>query len=168
VERHLAPLVPLFAEFVGGMTLILHFSEGALMPGEKLRPPGPLRLRRKALSRWDNEGGASRQGPQEGPHFAKVEPADIPELTNAELVHLRVRVIALENLVIALLAEAGGRQIALAREMAAYVAPRPGFTHHPLTIHAASHMIDLIERAGPFRSADGEGRAPINEAQTDG
>jgi hypothetical protein len=168
VERHLASLVPLFADLVGGMTLVLHCSEGAFMPGEKHRAPDPLQLRQKALSRWDNEGGASRLGPQEGPQGAKVEPADIPQLTNAELVQLRVRVIALENLVIALLAEADDRQIAIAREMAAYVSPRPGFTHHPLTIRAASHMIDLIERAGPFRSASGEGRTPINEAQTDG
>jgi hypothetical protein len=85
-----------------------------------------------------------------------------------ELVQLRVRVIALENLVIALLAEAGDRQITLAREMAACVSPRPGFTHHPLTIHAASHMIDLVERAGQFRSASGDERSPIHEAQTDG
>jgi hypothetical protein len=73
-------------------------------------------------------------------------------LTNAELVQLRIRVIALENLVITLLAEASDRQLALAREMAAYISPRPGFTHHPLTIHAAAQMIDLVERAGRFRS----------------
>ena len=81
---------------------------------------------------------------------------------------LRVRVIALENLVIALLAEAGDRQITLAREMAAYVSPRPGFTHHPLTVHAAVHMIDLVERAGQFRSASGDERSPIYEARADG
>ena len=40
--------------------------------------------------------------------------------SNAELVQLRIRVIALENLVIALLAEASDRQLDLAREMAAY------------------------------------------------
>jgi hypothetical protein len=89
-------------------------------------------------------------------------------LTNAKLEQLRVRVIALENLVIALLAEADDRQIALAREMAAYVSPRPGFTHHPLTIHAASHMIDLVERAAQFRPARGDSRAPADEVQTDG
>jgi hypothetical protein len=75
----------------------------------------------------------------------------MPELTNAELVQLRIRVIALENLVIALLAEASDRQLELAREMAAYISPRPGFTQHPLTIHAAAHMVDLVERAGQFR-----------------
>ena len=77
---------------------------------------------------------------------------EIPELTNAELVQLRVRVIALENLVIALLAEAPDRQLDLAREMAAYISPRTGFTQHPLTIHAAAHMVDLVERVRQFRS----------------
>jgi hypothetical protein len=66
-------------------------------------------------------------------------------------VQLRIRVIALENLVIALLAEASDRQIELAREMAAYISPRPGFSHHPLTIHAAAQMIDLIQRARDLR-----------------
>ena len=83
---------------------------------------------------------------------AALAQSEIPELTNAELVQLRVRVIALENLVIALLAEASERQLGLAREMAAYIAPRPGFTHHPLTLHASAQMIDLVERAHHFRS----------------
>jgi hypothetical protein len=78
--------------------------------------------------------------------------SEVPELTNAELVQLRVRVIALENLVISLLAEAPDRQLDLAREMAAFISPRPGFTCHPLTIHAATHMIDLVDRAGHFRT----------------
>jgi hypothetical protein len=77
--------------------------------------------------------------------------SEVPELTNAELVQLRIRVIALENLVITLLAEASDRQLDLVREMAAYTSPRPGFTHHPLTIHAATQMINLVERAGRFR-----------------
>jgi hypothetical protein len=101
-----------------------------------------------ALSRWDNEGGAGPCGPQ----FADEVEFETPELTNSDLVKLRVRVIALENLVITLLAEASDRQIDLAREMAAYISPRPGFTHHPLTIRAASQMIDIVERAGRFRS----------------
>jgi hypothetical protein len=71
----------------------------------------------------------------------------------ANSVQLRIRVIALENLVIALLAEAPDWQLDLAREIATYISPRPGFTQHPLTIHAAAHMVDLVERAGPFRSS---------------
>jgi hypothetical protein len=66
-------------------------------------------------------------------------------------VQLRIRVIALENLLIALLANVSDRQLDLAREMAAYISPRPGYTPHSLTIQAAALMIDLIERAGQFR-----------------
>jgi hypothetical protein len=57
----------------------------------------------------------------------------------------------LENLVIALLAEASDRQLHLAREMAAYISPRPGFTPHHLTVDAAAQMISLVERARHFR-----------------
>jgi hypothetical protein len=103
-----------------------------------------------ALSRWDNEGGASPRGPQEDLIPGEVQ-SQVPQLTNAELVQLRIRVIALENLVITLLADASDGQLDLARKMAAYISPRPGFTHHPLTIHAAAQMIDLVERAGHFR-----------------
>jgi len=67
------------------------------------------------------------------------------------LVELRIRVIALENLMIALLAEASDRQLEVAREMAGYIAPRRGLTHHPLTTKAADHMIDLVDRADRFR-----------------
>jgi hypothetical protein len=101
-------------------------------------------MRRRALSRWDNDGGADAS-----PRSALA--GDIPELTNAELVQLRIRVIALENLVIALLAEGSDRQLAVAREMAVYIAPRPGFTPHPLTIQAASHMVELAGRAVHFQ-----------------
>ena len=107
--------------------------------------------RQMALSRWNNEGGAGPCGPREGQISTEAQP-EVPELTNAELVQLRVRVIALENLVISLLAEAPDKQLDLAREMAAFISPRPGFTHHPLTIHAATHMIDLVDRAGHFRA----------------
>lgn len=110
-----------------------------------------LRQWQMALSRWDNEGGAGPAGPLEGAAFSEAQP-EIPQLTNAELVKLRIRLIALENLVIALLVEAPERQVGLAREMAAYISPRPGFTHHPLTIQAAAQMIDLIERASHFQS----------------
>ncbi|WP_246748024.1 MULTISPECIES: DUF1971 domain-containing protein [unclassified Methylobacterium] len=83
-------------------------------------------------------------------------PADLPELTNTELVQLRVRVIALENLVISLLAGASDEQLDRAREMAAYISPRPGHTQHPLTTHAADHMVDLVSRAVHFRTPPSE------------
>ena len=113
------------------------------------RKPDAGQLRQMALSRWDNEGGGPR--PLEGRLNVPGGQAEIPQLTNVELVQLRVRVIALENLLIALLAEASDRQLALVRDMAAYISPRPGFTQHPLTIHAAAQMIHLVERAGHFR-----------------
>lgn len=110
----------------------------------------PSQQREMALARWDNEGGAVPGHRQDAPIWSD-EQSEVPELTNAELVRLRVRVIALENLMISLLAGATDRQLDLAREMAGYISPRPGFTQHPLTIHAASQMIDLVERAGQFR-----------------
>jgi len=73
---------------------------------------------------------------------------------DAEFEALHVRVIALENLVIALLTAASDRELGVAREMASYISPRPGFTHHPLTVHAAGHMMDLVERAARFRSKE--------------
>ena len=75
-------------------------------------------------------------------------------MTNAELVQLRIRVIALENLMIAVLAQSSDRQLQVAREMADYIAPRPGFTQHPLTIQAADHMTDFVERALHFRTVE--------------
>lgn len=103
-----------------------------------------------ALSRWENEGGAGPHGPLESWSISDRQP-EVPPLNDAELVQLRVRVIALENLMIALLAEASDRQLALAREMAAYICPRPGFTQHPLTIHAAARMIHIVEAADRIR-----------------
>jgi hypothetical protein len=121
------------------------------MPDRKPDFMDPSQQRQMALSRWDNEGGAGPRHPEEGLIYGEVR-CEVPQLTNAELVQLRIRVIALENLMITLLAQASDRQLDLAREMAAYISPRPGFTHHPLTIHAAAHMIDLVERSGRFRS----------------
>ena len=52
--------------------------------------------RQRALSRWDNEGGAGPGGPatDSSPYTERIA---VPDLTNAELVTLRIRVIALEN-----------------------------------------------------------------------
>jgi hypothetical protein len=105
----------------------------------------PADVRWPALSRWENEGGAFRS--------ATCEPSvDIPELTNTDLVQLRIRLIALENLMIAILAEDSKWRGQLACDIAAYISPRPGFTHHPLTLKAANHMTALIRRAVHFRT----------------
>jgi hypothetical protein len=109
--------------------------------------------RQRALSRWDNEGGAGPEGPA-SVSVLETERIAIPDLTNAELVTLRVRVIALENLMISLLATASEQQLLLVREMAGYISPRPGFTQHPLTMHAAAHMVGLVERANHFRDSE--------------
>lgn len=93
-----------------------------------------------ALSIWENEGG--------GVLPASDTPClDTPDLTNTELVHLRVRVIALENLMIAVLAEGSDRQRQLALDLAGYISPRHGSTQHPLTLQAARQMTNLIHRA---------------------
>ena len=106
-----------------------------------------------ALSRWDNEGGAGPDGPQEGSRPASAA-SEVPPLTNAELVQLRIRVIALENVMIGLLANASRQQLDVVLGMAAFISPRPSSTQHSLTIHAATQMRSLVERAGHFRSHD--------------
>ena len=102
-------------------------------------------IRQRALARWDNEGGAIAS-------IAEIAADAVPEMSNTELVHLRIRVIALENLMIAVLAEGSEQQREMARDMAALITPRPGYTQHPLTIHAADHITDLVERADRFRT----------------
>jgi hypothetical protein len=101
-----------------------------------------------ALSRWENEGGAltmpRRASPCEKPR---------PGSTAVELAQLRIRVIALENLVIAMLAQKSEHQLDLARRMATYILPRPGFTHHRPTTHAAAQMVHLVDRGNHFRDA---------------
>jgi len=112
--------------------------------------PSPMterqRLRRLALARWDSDGGGQAVGSGDDD-----DSLDVPDLTNTDLAQLRVRVIALENLVIALLAESSDAQRELARDMAAYISPRPGFTAHPMTIHAAAQMLHCVDRAELFR-----------------
>jgi hypothetical protein len=121
-------------------------------------PNNPTQLQR-ALSRWDTEGGAGPCGPQEASTSIE-DRIPIPEIGPAELRALHIRVIALENLIISMLATASDQQLDRAREMASYISPRSGFTHHPSTTHAAAHMIDLIERASRFRGGQAAFGAP--------
>lgn len=86
---------------------------------------------------------------------ARATDADVPDLTNAELVHLRIRVIAIENLMTAQLAQGSDCLLQVAREVAEQITPRPSHTRHPLTIQAANHMTGIIHRAIEFRSKKG-------------
>lgn len=100
-----------------------------------------------ALFRWENEGGAcARRLLAES-----AKPIDITQSISTELEHLRVRVIALENLLISLLSQAPERPRALGREMATFISPRPGFTPHTRTLAAAAEIVHLVERAQHFK-----------------
>ena len=87
-----------------------------------------------------------------------MKPEDAPQqgtiadMTSAERAHMHMRVIALENLVIALLAEATDEQRARARAMAIHISPRAGFTAHALTLEAAAEMNHLVDRAERFKT----------------
>lgn len=110
----------------------------------------------------DNGGSELAAGVQTPPPGKRTDCS--PPLSDAELVQLRVRVIALENIVIALLAQSSERQLELAREMADHISPRPGFTTHPVTVHAAAEMNSLVRRANALRSGD---YLPRDDAQTE-
>ena len=105
----------------------------------------------RAIGRWENEGGAFT-----GLHQHHT-PTVAGEIGDAEAGNLRVRLIALENLVVALLAGAPESQSALVREMAAYISPRPGATPHRMTIEAARNMLALVERAAHYKALGSDG-----------
>jgi hypothetical protein len=91
------------------------------------------------------------------PRRARVAPTStegqIPPsiMGDVELQTLHVRVIALESLVVSLLASASDRQRNQATKMATYISPRSGATQHQLTVQAATHVVDLVKRATPLR-----------------
>lgn len=107
------------------------------------------RLLAKAISRWDNEGGAGINGNYLAASGDLL--TDALPLTNAELVQLQIRVIALGNMLAVLMADASDRQLKLMREIADCITPQPGFTPHPLTVHAAARMLGFVERSGHLR-----------------
>lgn len=86
------------------------------------------------------------RGKAAGPLLSEGAPDAPPPLTNAELVQLQIRVIALENLVVALLAHAPEQQLELVRDIAASIFPRPGVEHR-LTVQAAAQMEHLSQRS---------------------
>ena len=119
-----------------------------------------------ALDHWDNEGGAAAHGARRDAVVSDVLGRE-PALTNTELVQLRVRVIALENLLLAFLAQASKGQLAVARERAAYISPRAGSVRHPLTLRAAAQMVHLVGHAG-LLSARARAEADMMSGDTNG
>ena len=103
-----------------------------------------------AIGRWENEGGDT----------AGLHPHDrgsvVGEIGDVEDGNLRVRLIALENIVVALLAGAPDSQSTLVREMADYISPRPGMTPHRLTIEASRNMTALVDRAARYKALEDE------------
>jgi hypothetical protein len=104
------------------------------------------RERQKALASWDNEGGAGPDGPQKHDQSGDFSNS-ANNHSDAQIEHLHARVIALENLVIALLAHAPDGQRDLARASAATITPRPEAAPHLATIQAARQMLSMVERA---------------------
>src|SRR3546814_17475659 len=100
----------------------------------------------RAIGRWENHGGSSA-----GLHQQQMQTV-AGEIGDAEASNLRARLIALENLVVALLAGAPDGQSVLVREMAAYISPRPGATPHRLTVEAARNIPAPLERAAHYKS----------------
>ena len=73
------------------------------------------------------------------------------KIGDAEDGNLVIRLISLENIIVALLADAPESQSQLVRDMASYISPRPGKTPHRLTVEAARNMLALVERAEQYR-----------------
>lgn len=73
--------------------------------------------------------------------------AEPPPVTTVEWDHLRFRVVALENLLIALMADGPLPRLDRLREMARHVAPRRGSAEHPVSQFAAVQIIHMVERA---------------------
>lgn len=82
--------------------------------------------------------------------------AEPPQVTWVEWDHLRFRVVALENLLVALLAEGTAGRLDRVRESACHVAPRRGCTDHPLTLLAAAQIVHLVERARHVKKQPGK------------
>ena len=119
------------------------------MSNQGLDGAGDALQRQETLSRWYDDGGAGPDDEFAEPRL-RVLRRVVPMLGEPEMRALHVRVIALENLVIALLAGSSEQGREQARAIASSLVPRPGFTRHPLTIRAATRMTDLIDRAARF------------------
>ena len=124
----------------------------------------PLPLLQAALFSWEYEGGALAT--QSLKDSAVHE--NVAQSVNTELDHLHIRVIAMENLLIALLAQDPDRAQQVGSEMATFISPRPGFTRHPRTLGAAAQILNIVERALYFKSYIESERlknAPVSESE---
>jgi hypothetical protein len=98
------------------------------------------------LARWDNEGGALSHPVPVKPPLVNVA----HHLSDHELVCLHSRVIALENIVVAMLAGGSADQRAVVHDMALFVHPPLDAVQDRLTMHAADLMDHLADRATRF------------------
>lgn len=76
--------------------------------------------------------------------------AESAALGESERVQLRIRLIAMESVLITLLSKASAPQLELARDMASYVSPRRASTRRHMT-HTATQICRLVWRAGQIR-----------------
>jgi hypothetical protein len=117
-------------------------------------PSQPSLRLQSALSNWENEGGASAIW------FTAncVAQTEVAQSMSTELEHLHIRVIAMESLLITLLAQQTVEARRMGLEMAMFISPRPGFTRHLRTLGAAAQMVHIVERARHFQNRN-EGEA---------
>jgi hypothetical protein len=107
-------------------------------------------IHQRVIGRWENEGGSVSSLEHQGsPQENRATVAG--EIGDAEAANIRVRLIAIENVIVALLANAPDDRLELIREMAEFISPRPGTTPHRLTIEAAHNMLAIVERAEHYR-----------------
>ena len=104
-----------------------------------------LDIHRHAVGRWEDESDLLPR--RASPGDATV----VGKIGDAEAVNLRVRLIALENILVALLADAPESQSELVREMARYISPRAGASPHRLTVEAARNMEAIVARAAHYK-----------------
>ena len=106
-------------------------------------------IHRRVIGRWENEGGSVRAWNRDMTRDMTDEDSITVagEIGDAEAANTRVRLIAIENIIVALLANAPDDRLELIREMADFISPRPGMTPHRLTIEAARNMLAIVERA---------------------
>ena len=117
------------------------------MTSDNRSDPGRAKTFKRAVLRLENEGGnTGDQNPD------TLRATIVGKVGDAEAVNIRVRLIALENIVVALLASGTRDSPELVRDMAQYISPRSDATPHRLTTEAARNMLAIVKRAEHCRS----------------